>query len=88
MEKYLKKYNVRYFEKFPCELKCPVCGTGDEDYGVLIGIDGTAEGNNEQAAPVHLHCLLDVQNLRINKEVGFMYRRIDKEEKSNGSSNK
>ena len=81
MIEYLKKYDVRYFNEFPKDLKCPVCGKSDKDYGVLIGIDGTSEGNIEQAAAVHLHCLLDVENLRLNKEVGFMYRRIDKEVK-------
>jgi len=36
---------------------CPICGANDDDPVVLIGIYGTQEGGNIQAAQVHLKCL-------------------------------
>ena len=42
-----------------CEFKedCPVCGLRHKGDAVLIGIDGTVEGNNIQAKLFHLDCL-------------------------------
>ena len=49
--------------KFPEEEVCIVCNTNKPEDAVLIGIDGTQEGYNIEAKPIHLDCLL--QNLRI-----------------------
>ena len=74
---YLDRFKIRFFEHFPEEMQCPICGKGGDDYCLLIGIDGTAERNIEKAKPVHLHCLLLASELRLNTEVGFLYRRIN-----------
>jgi hypothetical protein len=37
--------------------KCPICGTSDDKEVVLIGIDGTEEGNNIKAEQIHLECI-------------------------------
>lgn len=42
---------------------CPVCQTGEDKQTVLIGIDGTEDGNNIEAIQVHLDCI----NLRCDK---------------------
>jgi len=47
------------FEHFPKEAICPICGTNTDKECILIGIDGTQEGNNCQAIPVHLDCILE-----------------------------
>ena len=39
------------------DFKCPICGTSEDKEVVLIGIDGTKEGNNIQAEQFHLDCL-------------------------------
>lgn len=75
IEKYFKKHNIRYFLEFPEDIICPICGTNEKDYCILIGIDGTANENNEQAAPVHVHCLITNKNLRYNREVGVIYHK-------------
>lgn len=43
--------------------QCPICGTADDTEVMLIGILGTEEGNNMQAAQVHTKCLQE--NLRL-----------------------
>jgi len=42
---------------------CPICGTKDKGQVVLVGIDGTENGNNIEAKQVHVKCL----NLRLIK---------------------
>jgi hypothetical protein len=37
--------------------KCPICKTSEEKEVVLIGVEGTQEGNNMQAEQFHLDCL-------------------------------
>jgi len=36
---------------------CPICGTNDEGKVVLVGIDGTQEGNNIEARQYHVSCI-------------------------------
>ena len=79
MNSYLDKNNIRYFEKFPDELKCPICGESSDDFCVLVGIDGTSEGNIEEAKPIHLKCLLNGSKLRINLQAGLIYQKLSKE---------
>jgi hypothetical protein len=38
-------------------LKCPICKTNDDSPVVLIGIYGTQEGFNIEAAQFHVKCL-------------------------------
>jgi len=40
---------------------------------VVVGIDGTTKGGNEEAKPIHVECLVDGRNWRINREVGVIY---------------
>ena len=37
--------------------KCPICETNNLEPVVLIGIEGTQEGNNIQAEQFHLDCI-------------------------------
>ena len=36
---------------------CPICGKDTDEAVVLIGIQGTEEGNNMEARQVHFDCL-------------------------------
>jgi len=63
----------RAFKSFPPELLCPLCGMNTDSECVLAGIDGTEDGMNEQATPVHVDCLLEM--VRHNKNVGVLYAR-------------
>jgi hypothetical protein len=38
-------------------VKCPICNTSKKGEVVLIGMEGTEDGGNIQAAQVHLDCL-------------------------------
>lgn len=78
LRKYFTKYDIRYFENFPDnpEILCPICGKNDNDYCVLVGVDGTSHDNIEEALPVHLHCLMDSKMMRINSKVGVLYQRL------------
>ena len=78
MKKYFDKYKILYFTEFPEDMKCPVCGTSDKDYCVLIGIDGTTDGHIEEGCPVHIHCLIN-KNLRYAKEHNLIYQRLKNE---------
>ena len=50
---------MRTFEKpnLSNNWKCPICGTNDEKEIVLIGVDGTREGNLMEGHQYHLECL-------------------------------
>lgn len=37
--------------------KCPICNTAEDKEVVLVGIEGTQEGNNMQAEQIHLDCI-------------------------------
>ena len=48
---------------------CPVCGKDTDEAVVLIGIQGTEEGNNMEAVQVHFDCL---RTLRWYKGAGVI----------------
>ena len=62
---------MRTFKHFPEGETCILCGCEGDGECILVGIDGTQEGNNEQAKPVHLNCI----HLRYNPEAGAVYQR-------------
>jgi hypothetical protein len=66
---------MRTFPHFPQDQTCPICGTNDDKECWLMGIDGTADGSIEQAAPVHLECTGRMMQgrLRYNKAMGVVY---------------
>ena len=59
----------RVFPQFPEHGKCPICLNNTDTYCILVPIEGTEEGNNMQAKPVHINCIMD--NLVIDKEGNF-----------------
>lgn len=61
----------RTFDHFPEAAKCPVCKTNDDGECVLVGIDGTEDGHNQQAQPVHFNCAV-VTNF--SREAKLLYR--------------
>jgi hypothetical protein len=63
---------VRTFESFPVHDICPVCRTNNDGECVLVGIDGTGDGNIVEAIPVHLVCAVATN---YNRSVGILYRR-------------
>lgn len=77
LKEYLDKHNIRCFEHFPEGLICPVCKTNEDTYTTLLPIDGTQDGNNEEAVCVHLHCAIAQ---RFSKEISgknkILYRAI------------
>ena len=62
------------FEHFPDDKLCPICKLSRDLPCILVPIDGTEEGNIEQANPVHALCLED--GWRMNESVGVIYKRI------------
>ena len=70
---------MRVFDNFPEVSICPICGTNKNEECWLMVIDGTQDGNNIQAQPVHVSCtgreLLG--RMRFNKEVGIVYAFIE-----------
>lgn len=54
----------RIFKECEFKKECPICGQKHTGDGMLIGIDGTEEGNNIEAELVHVDCL----NLRLYKD--------------------
>lgn len=64
---------MKVFTNFPEKVKaCPVCKKYDNAPCVLVGIDGTEDGLNMQAAPVHLHCI----ELRWSIDADLFYQRV------------
>ena len=49
---------------------CPICKINKDSPVVLIGINGTVDGNNMQAEQFHIDCI----ELRLNKEYGIIYQ--------------
>jgi hypothetical protein len=58
----------RVFEHFPATglSKCPVCDGNHDGPTILIPIYGTEDGNNMEAVPAHIDCVMD--NLTYSKE--------------------
>jgi hypothetical protein len=66
----------RAFTNYPKDSSCFFCGTNDDLPCVLIPVDGTQRENIEQAEPVHIRCLADSKNWRMNRNMGIIYGRI------------
>ena len=67
---------MRKYEHFPENNTCPICGTNYRNMDtVFIPIDGTGEGNNEQAQPFHLPCIMvtAVNNMRLDCGKNALY---------------
>jgi hypothetical protein len=58
----------RVFEHFPetAGSVCPVCSERHDGPTILIPIHGTQDGNNVEAVPAHIECVID--NLTYSKE--------------------
>ena len=69
----MDKLESRTFEHFPANIKCPLCGDGDDGICVLVGIEGTQDGGNIECLPVHLACLSNPKRYLINREVNVLY---------------
>jgi hypothetical protein len=63
------------FPHFNKSSLCPVCNTSDDKPGTLVGIDGTEDGNKEQAIQVHVDCLLE--RLRYRQDINLFYAMLD-----------
>ena len=62
----------RIFQGFPSASKCPLCGKGTDTPCILVPIEGTANGNNEEAIPVHVTCMED-SRWRYLPHLGVIY---------------
>lgn len=59
---------------------CPICKTSTVEPCMLVAIDGTRDGNNEEACLIHGSCFIRAcENCRINYEHGIIYFRYKKE---------
>ena len=68
---------MRYFERFPQNKKCIICGTSEDKECFLVPIDGTDEGNKYEVTPVHRDCLAEsADSFRYNKGNGIIYKFI------------
>lgn len=67
--------DIRYFHHYPEDASCFLCGTRKDEPCVLIGVDGTGDGSIEEAIPIHLKCMMDSKNWRVNRPMKLMYGR-------------
>ncbi|KKS35466.1 MAG: hypothetical protein UU99_C0011G0009 [Parcubacteria group bacterium GW2011_GWE2_42_14] len=65
---------MRTFDHFPATITCPLCGTSEDKPCTLIPIDGTEDGGNCEAIPVHADCVANAQ-LQFNRDVNVFYVR-------------
>ena len=72
----MNDWNV--FDSFPQDHghTCPVCGTKEDKPCVLIAIQGTEDGNNVEATPVHSDCL-NPELFWYNRKLGIIYARAE-----------
>lgn len=63
---------MRTFDNFPEHIKCKLCGTDENKECTLIPIDGTDDGGNCEATPVHTDCIKHIQ-FRYNKTANIFY---------------
>lgn len=68
---------LRFFDHYPEQQPCPLCGTSEDVPCILIGMDGTIEGDIEKAMPVHVRCMADHRKWRINRNVGVIYAKME-----------
>jgi len=66
---------MRTFKHFPTEKTCVICGKNDDKECTLIPIDGTEDGNNCEATPVHTDCVRNIE-LRYNRDVRVVYKVV------------
>jgi len=67
---------MRLFEQYPVGIICAICGTDTDKPAVLVPIDGTADGNNEEAMPVHLECLNPRVKKNFNGDKMMIYQLV------------
>lgn len=66
----------RTFDHFPPNATCPVCGTNEDAECVLLGIDGTQDGNKEEAKIVHLWCAVATRYIHQGNSLRAVLYRI------------
>lgn len=66
---------MKVFTNFPEDRVCPICKTNEDKECWLIPLDGTQEGNIEQARPIHVECTGEklAGRMRMNEEIGIIY---------------
>ena len=68
---------MRFFDHFPPDKKCPICGTNEDKACTLIPIDGTEKDTICEAEIIHKACVETChKELRFNKELGIIYMRV------------
>lgn len=60
---------MKIFKDCNFEKECPICKRKDKGDGVLIGIDGTQDGNNIEAELFHLKCIKLIYYKDKNKNI-------------------
>ena len=70
---------MRTFDNFPNDNICPICKSNDNKECWLMPIDGTEDGNNCEATPVHVECTgtFMVDRMRYNKSHGIIYAFVE-----------
>ena len=58
---------MKIFDKFPKQVKCPICGTNKEGKSVLIIINGTINERIAEARCYHLDCIELTEYQKDNK---------------------
>lgn len=64
---------MKTFEHFPEKSICKLCGANDDKECTLVPVDGTNNGGNVEAIPVHVECISKL-NLRYNRESNIFYQ--------------
>lgn len=64
---------MRPFEHFPDHAECVVCKTNQDKPCILVPIDGTEDGGNIEATPIHVDCI----DIRYKKENNLLYMLLD-----------
>ena len=67
---------IRLFEEpnINNDWKCPICKTNDIKPVILIGIEGTQEGNNMQSEHFHVDCI----DLLYYKKENLLFHKFPK----------
>jgi len=65
----------RIFEHFPEDIKCVICKTSEDKPCILVAIDGTEDGHNVEANPIHVDCALPT-NMRKMEKSWLIYSRL------------
>lgn len=64
---------MRTFQHFNKSNKslCPICKKNTDKETTLVAVDGTQDGNNEQAIQVHVDCIMNL-DFRVSTDKGCM----------------